>query len=65
MTELKITGMTCGHCVAAVKKALENVAGVTRAEVELSTGHAHVEGPVQPAALIQAVEHEGYKAVAT
>jgi copper chaperone len=65
MTELNITGMTCGHCVAAVKKALEAVDGVAHAEVELSSGRARVEGNAQPEALIQAVVREGYQAVAT
>ena len=30
MTELKVTGMTCGHCESAVGKALVAVPGVTR-----------------------------------
>jgi len=33
---LAITGMTCGHCVAAVKKALAAVPGVEAVEVTLS-----------------------------
>jgi len=33
---LAITGMTCGHCVAAVKKALAAVPGVDAVEVTLS-----------------------------
>ncbi len=32
---IKIEGMSCGHCKAAVEKALEEVAGVTSAVVNL------------------------------
>jgi len=37
---LTITGMTCGHCVAAVKKALAAVPGVEAVEVTLSPPRA-------------------------
>ncbi len=62
MTELKIDGMTCGHCVAAVKKALEMVPGVTAAQVELESGRARVEGEPSLDALLAAVRDEGYQA---
>jgi copper chaperone len=54
--------MTCGHCVAAVKKALEKVPGVTTAHVELEAGRAQVEGDPSLAALLAAVQDEGYRA---
>lgn len=62
MTELKIDGMTCGHCVAAVKKALEKVPGVRGAQVELASGRAKVEGDPSLDALLAAVRDEGYQA---
>jgi len=39
---LAITGMTCGHCVAAAKKALAAVPGVDAVEVTLSPPRALV-----------------------
>jgi copper chaperone len=62
MLKLKVEGMTCNHCVMAVKKALSRVPGVERAEVSLERGEALVEGKADPKALIQAVEEEGYRA---
>ena len=59
---LKITGMTCGHCVRAVTGALKAVPGVKAAEVDLKAGTAKVEGAPDPAALVAAVEEEGYQA---
>lgn len=64
VTKLKIEGMTCGHCVAAVTKALQRVPGVARAEVSLASGQAIVEGDAAPRRLIEAVEEEGYSAQA-
>jgi copper chaperone len=62
--ELKITGMTCDHCVHAVTGALQGVAGVAEAKVDLAANAATVKGDgVDPAALVAAVEEEGYEAV--
>jgi copper chaperone CopZ len=61
-TELKIEGMTCGHCVAAVKRALEAVSGVESAEVSLAEGRARVRGTASREQLSAAVEEEGYVA---
>ncbi|GAB5603220.1 cation transporter [Thermus sp. FJN-A] len=62
MLKLKVEGMTCNHCVMAVKKALLRVPGVEKAEVSLERGEAWVEGKADPKALIHAVEEEGYRA---
>ena len=63
MTKLKIDGMSCEHCVRAVSGALEKVPGVeTIVEVSLDRGEANVEGSAAAAALIAAVEEEGYRA---
>ena len=41
-TILKIEGMSCDHCVQAVKKSLESVGGVISADVNLSGKFAKV-----------------------
>jgi copper chaperone CopZ len=61
-TTLKVTGMTCQHCVAAVTKALQQVPGVTATDVRLEQGQATVDGAADPAALLAAVTEEGYSA---
>lgn len=61
-TTLKITGMTCGHCVASVTKALEKVPGVAKAEVSLEKQQALVTGEANQAAMLAAVKDEGYEA---
>ena len=62
---MKIEGMMCGHCEAAVKKALEALDGVAGAEVSHEKGTAVVtlEKDVDNAVLTKAVEDKDYKVV--
>ena len=59
---MKIEGMMCGHCEAAVKKALEAVSGVASADVSHEKGTAVVtlSSPVDDAVLKKAVEDKDY-----
>ena len=62
---MKIEGMMCGHCEAAVKKALEALDGVASAEVSHEKGTAVVtlDKDVDNAVLTKAVEDKDYKVV--
>ncbi len=63
MIELKIEGMSCGHCRQAVERALTAVPGVERVvEVSVEQGAARIEGSADPRALVAAIEEAGYKA---
>lgn len=63
MIELKVTGMTCGHCESAVNKALSAVPGVARVvEVSHAKEKVLVEGEADIQALIDAIKEEGYTA---
>ena len=60
---LAITGMTCGHCVAAVNKALAAVPGVGEVEVTLSPQRAVVScdpSRTTMEMLTKATAEEGY-----
>ena len=60
---MKIEGMMCGHCEAAVKKALEALDGVEMAEVSHESGTAIVtlSADVSDEILTKAVEDKDYK----
>lgn len=63
MIKLKVTGMTCDHCVKAVTEALSTVSGVERVvEVSRERDEAIVEGQPDEGQLIAAVKEEGYEA---
>ena len=61
---LRIEGMGCDGCVAAVDEALRKVPGVRRVTVDLAAGRAEVEveAPADTAPLLAAVERAGYDA---
>ncbi len=58
---MHITGMTCGHCVAGVTRALKGVPGVTIDQVAIGTASvAYDPASTTPADIVKAVEEEGY-----
>lgn len=58
---LTIQGMSCGHCVRAVREALERVDGVNVEEVEIGSARVSYDPEqVDHDVLVQAVEEEGY-----
>ena len=61
---LNVEGMSCNHCTASVKKALEALDGVKEADVSLEEKNAKVEldKEVADEALVKAVEDAGYTA---
>lgn len=64
---LNVQGMTCGHCVARVERALRGIDGVAKVEVSLAEHRATIaydDAKVDAPALIAAVEDAGYEASA-
>ena len=59
---LIIPDMSCGHCVAAVQRALETLEGVETAEVSLDTKMANIRAiqELAVADLVLAVRAAGY-----
>ena len=62
MKQYTVTGMTCAACQARVEKAVSAVPGVQSCAVSLLTNSMGVEGNVDPATVIKAVEKAGYGA---
>jgi len=63
---MNIDGMTCGHCVASVKKALTSLDGVEVEQVELGQAVVNYDpAATSPAALANAIEDEGYAVIST
>ena len=62
-TTIAIQGMSCGHCVAAVKGALEGLNGVDVQEVKVGSARvAYDPETVTARQIAQAIEGEGYAA---
>ncbi|MCW8309478.1 cation transporter [Acidiphilium sp. PA] len=61
MPTLKVSGMTCGHCVAAVTRAVNTVPMVEGVKVDLERGEVMVDGHPDAAAVRTAIVDEGYE----
>lgn len=62
-TTLEVSGMMCEACVGHVTRALQGVAGVHGATVDLAVGRAQVQhDDAATSDLVAAVEEEGYEA---
>jgi len=61
MLELKVDGMTCGHCEAAVQRAVRSVDPAAQVKVDRSAGRVEIVTAADPVALGAAIEAEGYR----
>ena len=63
MKTVKVKGMSCGHCVRAVKKALEEIEGVGNVNVDLMKGEATFEesAPVSAEIIKEKIAKAGYE----
>ena len=60
---IKVNGMMCPHCKAAVEKACKAVPGTADAVVDLQAKNVTVTGTADPDALKQAIVDAGYEVV--
>ena len=61
---LKIEGMSCQHCVVAVKKAVDGVSGVSSSDVEIGSAKVNYdENSASREAITAAIQTAGYKIV--
>ena len=59
---LQIDGMSCGHCVARVKKALSNLDGVNVRSVEVGSAEMRYDpSRISPDQVLEAVDAAGYE----
>ena len=63
MKTLKISGMSCEHCVKAVTRALTDVDGIENISVSLEKGEAMFDeaGPVDYDEVRRKIEDAGYE----
>jgi copper chaperone CopZ len=61
MNFVKIKGMSCQHCVASVKEALEKIDGVSDVSVDLEKGEANFNGDVTEDSLKKVITAIGFE----
>jgi len=64
MSNVKIKGMSCQHCVASVTKALNDIDGVSDVVVNLENGEAtyNASGNVTSEIVKEAIKKIGFEA---
>ncbi|AMP36097.1 heavy-metal-associated domain-containing protein [Ralstonia solanacearum] len=60
MTTFSVEGMSCGHCVAAVTRAVQQVDAAAQVQVDLSSQTVAVHSGAGTDAIRQAIEQAGY-----
>ena len=60
----QVQGMSCGHCVGAVTQAVKSVDPQAEVKVDLASGKVEVDSQQDHAAIVRAIEEEGYKVAA-
>lgn len=63
MQQFKVSGMSCGHCVAAVTRAIQTLDQSAQVEVDLAEGLVRVESVVDGERILSAIAQQGYKAI--
>ena len=60
---IAVSGMTCEHCVRAVREEIGKIPGVSRVDVDLASGQVTIAAAPAPdhAALRAAVDAAGYE----
>lgn len=61
MLELKVEGMSCGHCVKAVTQSVRELDAGARVEVDLQAGKVRVESSAPPEKIAEAIADAGYE----
>ena len=64
MYELKVEGMSCGHCVSAVTRAVQSVDAAAKVEVDLAQQKVRVDSAASLDDVKAAVEEAGYPVLA-
>lgn len=59
---IHVEGMTCGHCEAAVRRAILAVAPSAEVAIDRAAGEVRIDGTANEKALIDAITAEGYTA---
>jgi copper chaperone len=62
MTELKVSNMTCSHCVGAVTHAVKSIDPQADVQVDLEAGRVRIVGAASAEDLVKVLDEAGYPA---
>ncbi len=63
-TIIKIDGMSCHHCVAAVKKALDGIDGIIESDISVGTAKVSFDDSrTGHGTITEAIKNAGYRVI--
>ena len=62
MQVFNVQGMTCGHCVKAVTRAVQSQDAAAQVEVDLAGKQVRVQSAMAVEQILTAIRDEGYQA---
>jgi copper chaperone len=62
MQVFNVQGMTCGHCVKGVTRAVQEQDAAARVEVDLAGRQVRVDSALTAEQILAAIREEGYSA---
>ncbi|MES2207793.1 MAG: heavy-metal-associated domain-containing protein [Pseudomonadota bacterium] len=61
MVNLTVSGMSCGHCVNAITKAIQSAYPQAHVNIDLEKKSVCIEGVEEKNNIVKLIEEEGYK----
>jgi copper chaperone len=61
--QFTVTGMTCGHCEMAVKRAIQQIDGGAQVEIDRAQNLVRIQSVQPREAIAAAIKEEGYVVV--
>lgn len=65
MSTYKVEGMSCGHCISAIERAVAGVDPGARATCDLGAKTVVIEGARDEQAVLQSIRDAGYEPIAS
>lgn len=62
MQVFNVQGMTCGHCVKAVTRAVQEQDAAAKVEVDLAARQVRVQSELAQEQILMAIRDQGYQA---
>ena len=63
MIEMNVPDMTCGHCIATIRKAVSGIDPGATCDVSLDAKRVKVGSAMPPSDFVEALEEVGYSPV--
>ena len=63
MIEFTVNDMTCGHCASTITKAVKEVDGAARCEIDLAARTVRIQSGREAAEFQAAIDEAGYTPV--